>query len=252
VSNIGPGLGFPGIDGPSDSTSESPQNRLADAMRRISAVAVGQPLSDGEIAEAALRVEAVADQLEAAAEPVKRTRAQPDPISHPQDHFSTSPMVGYANPVAPPVTVWAVKGEEGQREIRGTVTFGYQYEGPPTCVHGGVVAELFDELLGLANIAVGEGAMTGTLKIRYNRPTPLLVPLELVARNTGHEGRKVYAWGGIYCNGELTAEAEGIFIDVMQGKMLEIVRANANNAEARLVDPQWERLMERGAARPED
>ena len=118
-------------------------------------------------------------------------------------------------------------------------------------MHGGVVAELFDELLGLANIAVGEGAMTGTLKIRYNRPTPLLAPLELVARNTGRDGRKVFAWGGIYHDGELTAEAEGIFIDVMQGKMLEIVRANANIAEARLVDPQWERLMERdaGAAR---
>ena len=84
--------------------------------------------------------------------------------------------------------------------------------------------------------------MTGTLKIRYNRPTPLLAPLELVARNTGRDGRKVFAWGGIYHDGELTAEAEGIFIDVMQGKMLEIVRANANIAEARLVDPQWERL----------
>jgi acyl-coenzyme A thioesterase PaaI-like protein len=119
-------------------------------------------------------------------------------------------------------------------------------------VHGGVVAELFDELLGLANIAVGEGAMTGTLKIRYNKPTPLLVPLELVARNTGHEGRKVFAWGGIYHDGELTAEAEGIFIDVMQGKMLEIVRANANNAEARLVDPQWERLIEQDAERRQD
>jgi acyl-coenzyme A thioesterase PaaI-like protein len=247
VSDVGPGLGFPGVDGPSESTSESPHNRLAGAMRRISAVVVGQPLTDEQIDEAAERIAVVADELEAAAEPVKRTRAQPDPISHPQDHFSTSPMVGYANPIAPPVTVWVVHGEDGQREIRGTVTFGYQYEGPPTCVHGGVIAELFDELLGLSNIAVGEGAMTGTLKIRYNRPTPLLAPLQLVARNTGRDGRKVFAWGGIYYEGELTAEAEGIFIDVMQGKMLEIVRANADVAEARLVDPQWERLIERDA-----
>ena len=88
-------------------------------------------------------------------------------------------------------------------------------------MHGGVIAELFDELLGLANIAVGEGAMTGTLKIRYNRPTPLLAPLKLVARNTGHERRKVFVWGGSTTRVSCTAEAEGIFIDVMQGKMLE-------------------------------
>ena len=65
--------------------------------------------------------------------------------------------------------------------------------------------------------------MTGTLKIRYRRPTPLLAPLELVARNTGHEGRKIFAWGGIYYQGELTAEADGIFIDVPPGRMLDIV-----------------------------
>ena len=182
----------------------------------------------------------------------RRTRNQPTPEVHPQDVFSTSPVIGFANPVAPPVEVWAVEGHEGWREVRGRVTYGYAYEGPPTCVHGGVIAELFDELLGMSNILVGEGAMTGTLTVRYRRPTPLLAPLQLVARHTGKEGRKVYAWGGIYCNGELTAEAEGIFIDVMQGKMLEIVRANANNAEARLVDPQWERLMDRDAARRVD
>jgi hypothetical protein len=252
VSAIGPGLGFPGVDGPAESRDEGPHNRLADAMRRISSVAVGQPLSDEEIDDAADKVAAVADRLEAAAEPTKRTRGQPDPNSHPQDHFATSPMVGYANPIAPPVTVWAVQGANGQREIRGTVTFGFQYEGPPTCVHGGVIAELFDELLGLANITVGEGAMTGTLKIRYNRPTPLLAPLELVSRNTGRDGRKVFAWGGIYHDGVLTAEAEGIFIDVMQGKMLDIVRANANIAEGTLVDPQWERLIEKDAEQASD
>ena len=41
--------------------------------------------------------------------------------------------------------------------MRGRVTYGYAYEGPPTCVHGGVIAELFDELLGMSNILVGSG-----------------------------------------------------------------------------------------------
>ena len=98
----------------------------------------------------------------------------------------------------------------------------------------------------MSNIMAGQGAMTGTLKIRYSRPTPLLAPLELAARHTGKEGRKVFAWGGIYYQGELTAEAEGIFIEVPPGRMLDIVSGNAHGTEAPLVDPDWRRLMARG------
>jgi hypothetical protein len=110
---------------------------------------------------------------------------------------------------------------------------------------GGVIAELFDELLGSVNILTGRAGMTGTLTVRYRRPTPLLTPLDLVARQTGSEGRKIFAWGGIYHEGELTAEAEGIFIEVGAAKMLEIISANADEAEGDVVDPELEEL--RGA-----
>ncbi len=207
-------------------------------MRRISAVAVGQPVDDEEIARAAAELSALADRLESAAPAAKRARHEPGPGGfpgqHPQDYFPTSPMVGFANPLAPPVEVWAVEGEDGRRELRGRATFGYQYEGPPTCVHGGVIAEVFDEMLGISNLLTAQGAMTGTLKIRYRRPTPLLAPLELVARNTGRERRKIFAWGGIYYQGELTAEADGIFIHVPP------------TPHAR--DREWQRPGVRGAA----
>ena len=96
------------------------------------------------------------------------------------------------------------------------MTFGYAYEGPPTCAHGGVIAELFDELLGSSAIIMNQAGMTGTLKVIYRQPTPLMVELDLVARLTGREGRKIFAWGGIYHQGVLTAEAEGIFIGAGQ------------------------------------
>jgi acyl-coenzyme A thioesterase PaaI-like protein len=246
------GGGYPGIDGLSETREDSPLNRLATAARRIGAVAVGQPLTEDDIIEAAAELSTLADRLEAAAQVERRTRNQPSPEGHPQDVFSTSPVIGFANPVAPPVEVWAVEGHEGWREVRGRVTYGYAYEGPPTCVHGGVIAELFDELLGMSNILVGSGAMTGTLTIRYRRPTPLLAPLELAARHTGKDGRKVYAWGGIYHQGELTAEADGVFIEVPPGRMLDIVSGNAHATEAPLVvDPNWRRLMDQAAAKDE-
>jgi acyl-coenzyme A thioesterase PaaI-like protein len=244
-----PGGGYPGVDGLAETWDDSPLNRLAAAARRIGAVAVGQPLGEADVVEAAAELGALADRLEAAAQEERRTRNQPTPEGHPQDVFSTSPVIGFANPVAPPVEVWAVEGHEGWREVRGRVTYGYAYEGPPTCVHGGVIAELFDELLGMSNILVGQGAMTGTLTIRYRRPTPLLAPLELAARHTGKEGRKVYAWGGIFHQGELTAEADGVFIEVPPGRMLDIVSGNAHTTEAPLVvDPAWRKMMARDAA----
>ncbi len=239
-----PESGFPGLDGAPASSSDSPRHRLAAAVRRLSAVAVGQPLSDDEVTAAADQLSTLATRLESVAVPARRARDQmPDPDGHPQDFFPTSPVIGLANPISPPVEVWSVWGEGGQREIRGRTSFGYPYEGPPTCVHGGVIAELFDELLGLANLVVGQAAMTGTLKIRYHRPTPLLAPLDLVARFTGKEGRKVFTWGSIIHEGEMTAEAEGIFIQVAPGRMLDIVTGNARSVEAPLLDPDWQRMV---------
>ncbi|HVB90668.1 MAG TPA: PaaI family thioesterase [Acidimicrobiales bacterium] len=240
---VPPGQGFPGVDGPALSTGDEPLNRLAGALRRIGAVAVGLPLRDDDVAEAADQMSTLADKLEASAEDSKRPRRQPTAAGHPQDYFPTSPVIGYANPIAPPVDLWVVEGEDGQREVRGRATFGYPYEGPPTCVHGGVIAELFDELLGTANIVAGQAGMTGTLTVRYRRPTPLLAPLELASRLTGRDGRKIYAWGGIFHHGELTAEAEGIFIEVQPGRMLDIVTKNATGTEVPLVDPAFLRMI---------
>jgi hypothetical protein len=233
-----------GASGRDTASPDSPLIRLAAAVRRVSNVVVGKSLSEDEIEAAADDLSALATRLESAAPSARRTLDQvPDPDGHPQGFFPTSPMIGFANPISPPVEVWSVVGEDGQREIRGRASFGYPYEGPPTCVHGGVIAELFDELLGLANLVVGQAAMTGTLKVRYRRPTPLLAPLDLVSRFTGKEGRKVFTWGSIAHDGELTAEAEGIFVEVPPGRLLDIVSSNAKSVEAPVLDPEWQRMV---------
>ena len=65
------------------------------------------------------------------------------------------------------------RATDGYREIRAEAWFDFAYEGPPTCVHGGVIAETFDEVLGAANMVAGNPGMTGTLTVRYRKPTPL-------------------------------------------------------------------------------
>ncbi len=235
------------LHGPARTTGDTPRNRLAAAVRRVSAAAVGHPVPRDDLAAAAEQLEKLAADLEAAGGETKAPRIQPDPLTHPQDFFATSPVIGYANPLAPPVDFWAVEGEGGLKELRGRANYGYAYEGPPTCVHGGVIAELFDELLGSVNILVGRGGFTGTLTVRYRRPTPLLADLDLVARSSGTEGRKQFAWGGIYYEGQLTAEAEGIFIEVGADKMAAIVGANAAASSATVLDPNFARFIEERA-----
>jgi acyl-coenzyme A thioesterase PaaI-like protein len=144
-----------------------------------------------------------------------------------QDFFPTSPVIGFANPVAPPVVVEAV--DDG---LVGSAWFDYQYEGPPTCVHGGVIAMVFDEMLGAANILAGNPGMTGTLTIRYRKPTPLRTPLRLEARFVGRDGRKIRTTGAIYHGDVLTAEAEGVFIELVPQRFMKIVAENTDSPDA--------------------
>jgi acyl-coenzyme A thioesterase PaaI-like protein len=105
--------------------------------------------------------------------------------------------------------------------VHATAHVTAAYEGPPGCVHGGVIAGLFDELLGVANIASGHGAMTGTLTIVYRSPTPLYSDLTLEGHTTGASGRKVFASGTIHAGDRLCAEADGIFISVPHERFWE-------------------------------
>lgn len=118
-----------------------------------------------------------------------------------------SPISGESNPLASPLRL-RIDGEV----TRGTATYGAAYEGPPGLVHGGVVVAAFDELLAVAQAASGTAGFTGTLTIRLRRPTPLFRPIDYEGGVDRAEGRKIHAWGRSTCDGEVTAEAEGIFI----------------------------------------
>ncbi len=91
---------------------------------------------------------------------------------------------------------------------------------------------VFDELLGAANIVAGFPGMTGTLTIRYRKPTPLRTPLRLEARFVERQGRKIRTTGAIFHGDALTAEAEGIFIELVPQRFLKIVAENADSSDA--------------------
>jgi Thioesterase superfamily len=127
----------------------------------------------------------------------------------PARFFPYSPVVGPLNAIAPPV-VFTFDGER----MSGHGSLPAPFTGPPGTVHGGVVAMVLDELLGAVNACLGLGAYTGTLTVRYERPTPIGEALTFDAWVDRTEGRKVFTVGTISAGDVVTARAEGVFIRV--------------------------------------
>jgi len=131
--------------------------------------------------------------------------------------FDLSPLMGRANPLAPPL-----KLHVHDDHVAGTAVFGSAYEGPPGCVHGGYVAAAFDEMLGLVQMLAGQPGMTGRLSVDYRSPTPLNTELRLEGRIDRVEGRKTFCRGEIYVDDRLCAEAEGLFVRVDIAKIVAL------------------------------
>ena len=123
--------------------------------------------------------------------------------------YELNPLDGKSNPIAAPVIVW-VEGDKAY----GRVTMGWQYEGPPNSLHGGFVAALFDQFLGIAQKIAGQPGFTGTLTIKYLKPTPIDTELRLEGRVDRIEGRKKFMVGEMWAGDVKTAICDGVFISV--------------------------------------
>jgi hypothetical protein len=64
-----------------------------------------------------------------------------------------------------------------------------------------------------------------------------------VARFTGTERRKVFTWAGIYHEGALTAEADGIFIKMDPNRLLDIASTNARASDEEVIDEDFAKLI---------
>jgi hypothetical protein len=123
-----------------------------------------------------------------------------------------NPLSGLSNPLAPPVNMW-IKDDRAY----GTVTVGWAYEGPPGTLHGGYVAAIFDQFLGMAQMIGKQPGMTGILTTRYHQRTPLNTELRLEAWINKLQGRKTMVRGEMYAGDILTASCEGLFVQPRGG-----------------------------------
>jgi acyl-coenzyme A thioesterase PaaI-like protein len=213
----GPGI-HSGVRGRIDAASPNPAtdprrvalHLLAAETRRLIDGLVATAAPADVLESAAAEVRAAADRFEGYGQGSLYGFAEvANAGGEPGAMFDHSPLIGKANPLAPPLLL-----EINEDQVVGEVTFGAAYEGPPGCVHGGYVAAMFDELLGAAQSLSGSAGMTGTLTIRYRRPTPLHTLLRVSAGLDRVEGRKIFVKGVCVAGGEQVSEAEGIFISI--------------------------------------
>lgn len=101
-------------------------------------------------------------------------------------HFEDCFVSGSWNPMGIGMEV----RREGDEAV-ASVTLGAAFEGAPGRSHGGIVAAIFDDVLGYLLRFLQQPAYTGELTIRYLAPTPIHEPLQFRARVEQVDGRKI-------------------------------------------------------------
>lgn len=199
------------------------KRELAGAVRELTHNLCNTDASESELLEIAEIVKQAARRF--ADQPIMKNRpgvAEMSLAGGMEVFRDRSPLVGLSNPLAAPLKL---EPDPEMQVIRGDVNFGRAFEGAPGCVHGGFIAAIFDEALGMACSFSGRPGMTGSLTIDYRKPTPIHTPLRLEARMDRIDGRKIYNSGELYAGDLLLAESHGLFISIPETKFAELRQA---------------------------
>jgi acyl-coenzyme A thioesterase PaaI-like protein len=141
----------------------------------------------------------------------------------------SSPIRGRLNPVAPPLQIEVAEREDGTRFILGRARLSNVYEGPPRGVHGGIVAALFDEILGASMSLAPPPGVTATLEVSYHHLTPLDEDLRFESWIVEERERRVFAEATCHAGDTLTARAKALFIRVDFKEVEDRMRTRADS-----------------------
>ncbi len=103
--------------------------------------------------------------------------------------------------------------------------FGPGCEGPPGHAHGGSLAAVLDEVMGVAAWNAGHAVVLARLVTENRAMLPLRVPVTATARVERVEGRKVTVRASIHDgDGSPFVESEGLFVTIGLERFQEMFR----------------------------
>lgn len=194
------------MSGPS--TVLPPRAELASRVAELNDLVVFGAFEDDELRRLTRQVDDLLESAGSSRQPWWES-AEPD-----RAYRARSPFAGSDNPRAPHVVFAAGVDDDGRPTMVAEVTLDKAYAGPPGAVHGGMLAGLFDEVIGAAAGAAAPGrvVVTGKLTVRYRTPTPLRIPLRIEAAVTRRSNRLLPVVARCEADGRLTATAEALMV----------------------------------------
>lgn len=102
---------------------------------------------------------------------------------------------------------------DSDRALVGKVWFGPGCEGPPGHAHGGSIAALLDEVMGLAGWVAGHMVVAAQVTINFREMLPLGTEATFEACVDEVAGRKVITRSRLYGPGDVTfGDGTGLFL----------------------------------------
>lgn len=200
--------------------------QAAGLLRRLGHAFVGHEIDDNVLASLIKTIEPFVSTLEQGASRNRTTMMAENALALAADgsstmfgsatedgehleHFPDCIVSGRANPMGIAIVVH----RDGDAAV-ADVTLGPAFEGAPGRSHGGVVAAVFDDLMGYLLSILKVPAFTGRLSVTFRAPAPVEEPLRFRAWLAGRDDRKLHIAATAHHGDTLIAESTSLFVAI--------------------------------------
>ena len=118
-------------------------------------------------------------------------------------------VCGSANPRGLGATLWV----DDNGTVFTDITFDEGQQGPPGHAHGGALAAVLDEVMGMATWQAGYQVLAVHLEVDYKQPVPLGQQVHITGQVTEADGRVVRTSGEVRLQNDIIAAVgHGVYV----------------------------------------